>query len=62
MTCHRCGGIMILKKFCDYGGYSNGWKCIFCGEIIDLIQENRQWLKEGVNKKQGSEEAYCDDM
>jgi len=53
---------MIFKKFCDYGGYSCGWKCIFCGEIVDLIQENRQWLKEGVNKKQGSEEAYCDDM
>jgi hypothetical protein len=32
-----------------------GWRCIFCGEIIDdVILENRQWLKKGVlpdNKK-----------
>jgi hypothetical protein len=32
-----------------------GWRCIFCGEIVDdVILENRQWLKTGVmgdNKK-----------
>jgi hypothetical protein len=38
---------MISKEFCDYGGYSRGWKCILCGEVIDQIQENRQWLKIG---------------
>jgi tRNA(Ile2) C34 agmatinyltransferase TiaS len=47
MNCDRCGSIMISKRFCDYGGYSNGWKCILCGEIIDQIQENPQWLKIG---------------
>ena len=47
MNCHRCGGPMIFKKFCDYGGYSCGWKCILCGEIIDQVHENRQWLKTG---------------
>lgn len=50
MNCHRCGGTMILKKFCDYGGYSCGWKCIICGEIIDEIPRNPQWLKEGGNE------------
>jgi hypothetical protein len=38
---------MIFKKFCDYGGYSYGWKCILCGEIIDGIPESQQQLKEG---------------
>jgi hypothetical protein len=32
-----------------------GWRCIFCGEIVDdVIMENRQWIKQGVmhtNKK-----------
>ena len=47
MICHRCGSTMTFKKFCDYGGYSCVWKCILCGEIIDEIQENRQWHKIG---------------
>jgi len=26
-----------------------GWRCIFCGEIVDgVIMENRQWLKKGI--------------
>ena len=62
MNCHRCGGIMIFKKFCDYGGYSFGWKCIYCGEIIDLIQENRQWIKKSEWKKEEREEVLCDDL
>jgi len=32
-----------------------GWRCIFCGEIVDdVILENRQWIKKGAvadNKK-----------
>ena len=47
MNCHRCGSTMISKKFCDYGGYSCGWECILCGEIIDQIQGKRQCLKIG---------------
>lgn len=62
MNCHRCGGTMIFKKFCDYGGYSWGWKCIFCGEIIDQIQQNLQSLKVAGHQKQDREEALCDDM
>jgi hypothetical protein len=41
---------MIFKKFCDYGGYSYGWKCLLCGEIIDEIPENRPLLKEYRNE------------
>jgi len=62
MDCHRCGGTMILKKFCDYGGYSWGWKCIFCGEIIDQIPENHQSLKIARQQKQNRGESLCDDM
>jgi uncharacterized protein YifN (PemK superfamily) len=43
---------MIFKKFCDYGGYSFGWKCILCGEIIDEIPENHyQVIENGNNNK-----------
>jgi len=38
---------MTFKRFCDYGGYSYGWICSLCGQIIDEIPENRQWLEGG---------------
>lgn len=62
MNCHRCGGTMIFKKFFDYGGYSWGWKCIFCEEIIDQNQNNLQLLKVAGHRKQDREEALSDDM
>lgn len=46
MNCHRCGSSMIFKKLCDYGGYSFGWKCILCGEIIDEIPKNHHQRRE----------------
>jgi len=42
MKCHRCGSVMIREMF--YGPHEHflGWKCIFCGEIIDpVILQNR---------------------
>ena len=42
MKCDRCGGSMAYEKF--YGQTEDffGWRCIFCGEIVDrVIQENR---------------------
>jgi hypothetical protein len=42
MRCHRCGGVMVYEKF--YGPHEQffGWRCIFCGEIVDeVILENR---------------------
>jgi hypothetical protein len=41
--------MMVYEKF--YGDQESfwGWRCIFCGEIVDdVILENRQWLKTGV--------------
>jgi hypothetical protein len=46
---------MVYEKF--YGDQESfgGWRCIFCGEIVDdVILENRRWLRTGVladNKK-----------
>ena len=43
MKCYRCSGPMVYQKF--YGPQEDfwGWRCIFCGEIIDhVILENRQ--------------------
>jgi len=42
MRCHRCSGNMVYQKF--YGPHEHfwGWKCVFCGEIVDpVILENR---------------------
>ena len=42
MKCHRCSNHMVYEKF--YGPHEHfwGWRCIFCGEIIDpVILENR---------------------
>jgi hypothetical protein len=42
MTCGRCGGMMIYETFYFPEDTFPGWRCIFCGEIIDpLILENR---------------------
>jgi hypothetical protein len=46
MNCHRCGDTMTLKKFYDYGGYSWGWKCTRCGEIMDHIVMQNYRMKE----------------
>jgi hypothetical protein len=46
---------MAYEQFFGDQEHFWGWRCIFCGEIIDdVILENRQWLKNGVvssNKK-----------
>ncbi|HYA91743.1 MAG TPA: hypothetical protein VEK32_09635 [Thermodesulfobacteriota bacterium] len=49
MKCGRCGRAMVYEQF--YGSQEHfwGWRCIFCGEIVDdVILENRQWVKKGV--------------
>ena len=42
MKCGRCSHSMVYEKF--YGPHEHfwGWRCIFCGEIVDqVILENR---------------------
>ncbi|MGZ3559306.1 MAG: hypothetical protein ACXU97_09370 [Thermodesulfobacteriota bacterium] len=42
MKCHRCRGEMVYEKFFGPHEHFWGWRCIFCGEIVDqLILENR---------------------
>ncbi len=46
MKCYRCSSHMVYQKF--YGPQEDfwGWRCIFCGEIIDqVILENRQSVR-----------------
>jgi hypothetical protein len=49
---------MVYEKFFSNQERFWGWRCIFCGEIIDdVILENRQWLRMRVvpdNKKTGA--------
>jgi hypothetical protein len=46
---------MAYEQFFGDQERFSGWRCIFCGEIVDdMILENRQWLRKRVvpdNKK-----------
>jgi hypothetical protein len=42
MRCGRCNGIMVFEKFYSQEYSFFGWRCLYCGEIIDkVILENR---------------------
>jgi hypothetical protein len=42
MKCGRCGGMMVCEMFYFREDNFLGWRCIFCGEIVDqVILENR---------------------
>ena len=42
MKCDRCHSEMIYERFYAPQEWFWGWRCIFCGEIIDkVILENR---------------------
>ena len=42
MKCNRCGGLMAYEKFYSAIEDFFGWRCLFCGEIVDqVILENR---------------------
>jgi len=46
MKCYHCRSDMVYEKF--FGPQENfwGWRCIFCGEIIDpVILENRNFSR-----------------
>jgi hypothetical protein len=39
---------MVYQIFYGPDGNFGGWRCIFCGEILDdVILENRHWTKAG---------------
>ena len=49
MKCHRCGSVMVYERFLGRSENYSGWRCIWCGEIIDeVIMENRQ---SGVGRR-----------
>ncbi|MCE5281341.1 MAG: hypothetical protein LLG93_04490 [Deltaproteobacteria bacterium] len=48
LKCVRCGGAMFPDQFRDTSERFWGYKCLFCGEIIDpLILENRRLMSTG---------------
>jgi uncharacterized Zn finger protein len=51
MKCDRCGSAMAYEQFFGNQEHFWGWRCIFCGEIVDnVVLENRQWLKTRVER------------
>lgn len=47
MKCPHCDSTMVYEKF--YGSQEHfwGWRCLFCGEIVDdIILENRGIFKK----------------
>jgi len=53
MKCDRCGSVMVQEKFYGSQEHFLGWKCIYCGEIIDyLILKNRRSLSRTEEEKQ----------
>jgi hypothetical protein len=42
MKCHRCRGWMVQEKYYGAGLPFWGWRCVFCGDILDsVIWQNR---------------------
>ncbi len=49
LRCHRCGSIMIYEKYYGFEEQFWGWRCIWCGNIIDqIILENRDSMAVGA--------------
>ncbi|MFB3884231.1 MAG: hypothetical protein ACE144_03320 [Thermodesulfobacteriota bacterium] len=49
MKCYRCSKHMVYEKFYGYQENFWGWRCIFCGEIVDhVILENRLSARTGT--------------
>ena len=48
MKCYRCGGAMVFEKF--YGNCEEffGWRCIFCGEMVDQGDLREPTRKEAL--------------
>lgn len=43
MKCQRCRGIMVPEEYYGVDDMFSGWRCIFCGEIVDpVILQNRR--------------------
>ncbi len=56
MKCQRCQGWMVVERYYGPGMPYWGFRCLFCGEILDpVIWENRKnFLGAGRAKNQGA--------
>lgn len=45
MKCEKCGGIMAYERFFDPFEEYLGWRCIFCGDIVDqvILKNRKNW-------------------
>jgi len=47
MKCHRCQGLMVMERYYGPGMPYWGFRCLFCGEILDpVIWENRDRFRK----------------
>jgi DNA-directed RNA polymerase subunit RPC12/RpoP len=49
LRCHRCGSTMVYEKYYGFEEQFWGWRCIWCGNIVDqVILENRESMAVGA--------------
>jgi len=52
MKCHRCQGLMVEERYYGPGVPYWGFRCLFCGEILDpVILENRDHFTGAARAK-----------
>jgi hypothetical protein len=57
MKCDRCGSVMVYEQFFGDQERFWGWRCIFCGEIVDdMILEN---LHGPRFKRKAAKKIFC---
>ncbi len=48
MKCHWCESVMVYEKFYGFDEHFWGWRCIWCGDIVDsVILKNRGSVATG---------------
>lgn len=61
MTCHRCGGLMLIEHYVDLHDYTDqaeftGWRCVNCGVVLDPVMagnRGRPRATSGVTRAAG---------
>lgn len=51
MRCPRCHGLMAYERFMNKLEFFLGWRCVNCGEIVDMVIVENRTGAPGERKK-----------